>query len=66
MGRSLLSGFCSTYSLSALLTLPFPFACAAPLPDPGLEPDEDPGAGYAFMILANVAGTEGGDGWVTK
>lgn len=66
MGRTLLYRFCSTYSLPALLALLFPFPCAVPLPDPGLDPDEDPGAGYAFMMLANVAGTGGGDGWVTK
>jgi hypothetical protein len=52
------------YSLPPLLALPliFPLACPGSLAEPDLD-SGPPGPGYAFIMLARVAGTGGGDGW---
>jgi len=52
------------YSLPPLLALPLevPLAFAGSLVEPGLDSGAaGPGPGYAFMMLAKVAGTCGGD-----
>ena len=51
------------YSLPPLLALPLliplPLTCIVSFVDSGAA---GPGPGYAFMMLAKVAGTDGGDG----